>query len=68
MEIIKMESNIKNYIYRILENYKNNLQYSNLTPTRIKYEREQLNIAMSRLQGKEPKISLDKNIGGTENE
>lgn len=67
MLVIKMEAGTRNYIYRLLENYKKNLQYSGLTPTRIKYEREQLELAMNRLTGKEPKIGLNKNEGGEEN-
>ena len=62
MEIIKMESSIKNYIYRLLEHYVENLPYTNLPPSRIKHEYQQASIAMKRLMGEEPKVSLNKDI------
>lgn len=61
MLIIKMEASTRNYIYRLLENYKENLKYSRLTPRKLQYEYQQIEIAMNRLMGKEPKIALDKN-------
>lgn len=58
---IKMEPSIRNYIYRLLENYKENLKYAKLPPRKLQYEYQQIEIAMNRLLGKEPNIALDKN-------
>ncbi len=61
MLTIKMESSTRNYIYRLLENYKENLKYGSLPASRLQREYEHIEIAMKNLMGEAPKVALNKN-------
>lgn len=58
---IKMEANTRNYLVRLLENYKNSLQYADMLKTKKDMELEKIRVATARLMGKEPSIDLNKN-------
>ena len=58
---IKMEPNTRNYLVRLLENYKNSLRYTNMLNTEKEMELNKIRIATARLMGQAPDICLNKN-------
>ena len=58
---IEMSPSTRNYLVRLLENYKNGLKYTNMPKTGMEHELEMIRIANDSLMGKKEKISLDKN-------
>lgn len=59
---IEMESSTKNYLVRLLENYKEYIQKNKFNQKEKEYELNQISIATSRLMGIKPGIALNKNL------
>ncbi len=65
MLTIKMESNTRNYLVRLLENYKEHLNDLKTNKVDLMYELNNINKAMKNLMGQIPETDLSRNIAPT---
>lgn len=61
MLTIEMEASTRNYLYRLLENYKEHLNGLKANKVDLMYELNNIAKAQASLMGKVPQIALNKN-------
>ncbi|MCI8346588.1 MAG: hypothetical protein HFJ12_01390 [Bacilli bacterium] len=62
---VEMESSTRNYLVRLLENYKEHLNGLKANKVDLMYELNNINRAMKILMGKIPETDLSRNIAPT---